>query len=194
MEPFPEGTDLAALIDTWRSERDGSPYTAILLRRVYCDDLHPMPERCPRMVYEAVLEARAQCMRERPGYQHPLFPPPSRRFPGASAYGAHRQSSAHFRCASCKRWIASRVRSVCGDFPRVSYCECGTDRAAARRMNDELREADDGSRGVWAAERGSLSPHPPPRRALSAAECRCSVCEEDRTGVLSPRYRVVDAP
>jgi len=191
MEPFPEGTDLAALIDSWRSERDGSPYTAILLRRVYCDDLHPMPERCPRMVYEAVLEARAQCMRERPGYQQPLFPPPSRRFPGASAYGAHRQSSAHFVCASCKRWVASRVRSVCGDLPRVVYCECGPDRMAGRRMNDQLREGDAASRGFWAEQTGKMSPQLPPRK--NGGSCRCSVCEEDRTGVLSPRYRVSGA-
>jgi len=153
MEPFPEGTDLAALIDSWRSERDGSPYTAILLRRVYCDDLHPMPERCPRMVYEAVMEARAQCMRERPGYQQPLFPPPSRRFPGASAYGAHRQSSAHFVCASCKRWVASRVRSVCGDLPRVVYCECGADGTSGRQHNAALEARDVESRAYWSSVR-----------------------------------------
>lgn len=151
MQPFPPGTDLHGLVDAWRREREQrfTPYTHILLRRIYCDLEHPLPEGGSLMAYRAVHEARRQCMREREGYVAPRVAPPSRRFAGFSAYAAGPQRLNWFCCRECKRPIARAIYSVRGDLPRVVFCECGDDSAAIERMNAELFGEDVASRDYW---------------------------------------------
>jgi len=153
MEPFPACIDIGALIDEWRQDCDRSPYTAILLRRIYCDQQHPMPKGAEWYERAAVMADRVQCMREREGYDPPRDAPVSKRFASAAAYAAGytAASRAALTCRRCHRSIAEAVRSVCGDLPRVVFCECGRDRLAARRMNAELVREDAASRSYWSS-------------------------------------------
>lgn len=139
--------DTALMEQPWQSGEQ----SRIILRRNYCDNLYPMPSDISMSHRTAILAARAQCMREREGYLPPRDAPPSKRFPLASAYAANPSAALFFQCRSCRRWIAKRVQSVCGDLPRVLYCECGDDRGAVRRVNAELERADTESRAFWTA-------------------------------------------
>lgn len=152
------GSSVRALVDGWIAERDPTARepTLIMLRRMYCDHLYPLPESARPWMYAAVQRERAQCMRERDGYVVPREAPASKRFFVAWLRTRDDEAQRELRCrpvvyGGCGRWIASRLDAVLGDLPAVRFCECGSDAGAVHRLNAELDKADAESRAYWSS-------------------------------------------
>jgi len=153
MLPFEPGTDLVDLLHTWQGEADGNPYTAIILRRIFCDNLHPMPKDAEWWERTQVYAERAQCMREREDYSPPRDAPPSRRFAEYSAFAAGQRDARFFECARCRRLSGARVTTVRRHVPGVGVCECGADGTSGRQHNAALEARDVESRAYWSSVR-----------------------------------------